>query len=479
MLVRRGFGRSRFLRRGLTRSLSTAAEYLESLVKVNYETSVDRSGLRDNEGPLDSVNLLLEALGRPQEALSVVHVVGSKGKGGTSSILSGILSRSGLRVGTYTSPHVVSLGERVLIDGEDCEDGRLLEHFRDHEAEVLKVQGQTGWRLSHFEALTALSLKYFADRQVDLAVVEAGLGGVKDATNVFSNARGLRLVVVTPLELEHTDVLGERLEDIVAAKVGVVKRGTPLVVANQSSKALENLVAEEANSLGCGRVMRTSVECQVAYHHRDDDSGRRDYSFAVRGSPSSRRELRQARLPKFVVDNASTALVAAEFLASGFGIDIRDEDVEGALRDHQLPGRFQILPGRGGGAIVLDGAHTPKSAKVLVDTLIDLYPGREFVFVIAMAKDKDVGSFLAEVARANPKKVVCTSADEHSRSCHQDEILKSAQALGLPAVAAADFQEARALAKAKEGDNALLVYTGSFRTVATFLKQSPVRQQNA
>ena len=459
-MLRPGWGAARAPRRGL-RGIATAAEYLRGLVKVDYEAlGSDRTALRDDEQPLAAVRTFLELLGSPHKELKAVcHVVGSKGKGSTGAILSSIMSRSGLRVGTYTSPHVVSLGERVLIDGEPREDDELLGYFRAHEPVVLEAQERTGWRLSFFEALTALSIKYFVEAGADLAVVEAGLGGARDATNVF-DPPGLRLVVVTPLEREHTEVLGDTIEEIASAKVGVVKPGTPVVVAPQSSLALENLVAAEAERLGCGGVIRASRECHVAYSVSSE--GARDYMFALGGAEAW--EIRDCLVPQFVAENARTAIAAAAVLAPGFGVEIGQADVAGGLRGSGLPGRFQVL---GGGAAVLDGAHTQRSARVLVDSLLDLFPGRPVVFAVAMGADKRPGTFLGELARARPREVVCTAFEG---SLKEGGLLRAAREAGLAASAEADFGKALEVAEARAAEvGAVVVATGSFRTVREYL----------
>lgn len=460
---------------GARRLSSGAAEYLEGLVRVNYEGGTDRRDLGADPDPLGAVKSFLSALDSPQDAYPVVHVVGSKGKGSTSAMLSSILSRSGLRVGTYTSPHVVSLGERVRIDGRACGETDLLDHFRRHESDILGVQERTNWRLSYFEALTGLVLRRFADEEVDLSVVEAGLGGVGDATNVFSPDR-LKLVVVTPLELEHTEVLGDDIRDIAAAKVGVVKPGTPLLVAAQSTRALENLVAAEGHEAGCGEIIRTNEACAVGY--REEGEGlERDYVFAVRDNGARRvTEVRGVVAPRFVIENFSTALVAARLVARDLGMDLTEDAIAGALQDHRLPGRFEIIldgsEGDGEAVVVLDGAHTPQSAKVLSATLEDLFPsrGRSLVLVVAMATDKDAASYFRALALCAPETVVCTRVSTHEgRSGDPADLAKAARGAGLRALEAESFDEARSLAKAlaKEAvKKAIVCYTGSFKTVA-------------
>ena len=508
--------------------------YLESLVRVNYETVEDKGSLRrkwaqDDVSPLGAIKEFLSVLNEPQRTFPVVHVVGSKGKGSTSSLLTDILRRSGIRVGTYTryerrrgrqlqtsssqilttslslsltlfrllfskSPHILSLGERIQINGVPSDESEILQHFKKHSEAIAKVQERTEFGLTFFEALTGLALRYFADQNVDLAIVEAGLGGVNDATNVFSSQQ-LKLVIVTFLEEEHTDVLGEKISDIISAKVGVVKRGTPIVVAAQSSREIEDTVVQKALSLECGTLLRTSEVCKVAESGCDGDgsSGEKSLSFEIESdflgdsSASSRtytNVVADSQSPAFVVENFRTALTAATLLTlqSDLGIEVVEDDVQNVLLEHKLPGRFQVLArGEDRHAVVLDGAHTPNSARALVSSLNTVYKARGYhtLFVVGMAKDKDVGSFLQELAKANPKNVLCTQAPffgTTSRSCPPQELQEMAEQLGLAAEAVGTFEEALELSDKivqSIGEKTLVCFTGSFRIVSAYLLSSP------
>ena len=462
------------LRRGAcTDGETDPLAYLAQRVSIDYEGGSDRAALRRSAQtggvPLGAMRAFLARLDDPQDRLAVVHVVGSKGKGSTAALVSALLHGAGLRVGTYASPHVAALGERVRIDLRDASDNELVRHFKRHASALSLAQRDTGNGVSFFEALTALALRLFADRGVDVAIVEAGLGGRGDATNVFPPS-AVSLAVVTAIAREHTDVLGDSIASIVREKVAVGKPGVPLLIAPQTSPQTEDQIADAARSIGCAPIVRAShcVAARGDAHARSlhvrvgcvgygndfpdiSDAKKKacDLSFSAHGADVSASSGQRE-------DNVATALVAAALVLSRMrtqtfgnvakekigregGDDGREggnggkgreaialeralggPQVSAALAKARLPGRFQTIhrPRGRAGLLVLDGAHTPEGAAALGAGLAELRErgrgrgrgrGVRLVVVVAMAKDKRGAAFVGElIGKAGPDDVAVT-----------------------------------------------------------------------
>ncbi len=351
--------------------------------------------------------------------------------------LARLTKRKSLKVGTYTSPHVLSLGERVQINGVACPEADLLAHFRRHAGAVRRAQEESRGRLTHFEALTGLALKYFSAQRVDLAVVEAGLGGVTDATNVFSREQ-LALVAVTFLEREHTEVLGEDLGGIIAAKVGVAKRGTPVLVAAQAS--------EDVAARAVAEGLRRNGGSAPVLRMRDFWESPSGAAARLKHLAFPQPEAASATMaPPYVLESFRTALAAALLASERLGVTVSEEHALGALAGHALPGRFQVLRGvKGrseGQVVVLDGAHTALSAAALVRALKQRFLDRGYgraTFVVGMARDKEACAFMAALAEARPSLVICTTAGTE-RSMAPGDLVRAAREAGLRATAAANF----------------------------------------
>lgn len=346
----------------------SAQNFLESF--INYE----RVGLPkslDKDFDLERIKGFLVAVGVDYQSLKYIHVAGSKGKGSVCSLISAYLNEAGFKVGLYTSPHIVDVRERIVLEGEmiSHEDFVLLVEWLKRALD--DVDGK--YSLTYFELLTVIALKFFVDSKVDYAVLEVGLGGRLDATNIVRP----NLTVLTRIELEHLGVLGSNLEEILDEKLGIVKNGVPLVVGVQKSET-RMLIDEKLK-------------------------GKPDLYF-VEGETGSA-----------WADNGRLVFMALRVLLGNVDYDVFDKVYDSL----HLLGRFdtRLIDGK---KVIFDMAHTVASMNNLVESLKDLRPsGTEFVFLFSMLKGKDLKGVFAVIAPMAARIVFC--------SCHPERGMSGAE----------------------------------------------------
>lgn len=412
---------------------------------TNYETSMPT---RLAAPTLDRMRAACDLLGDPQLACPVIHLTGTNGKGSTARILTELLMASGLTVGTYTSPDLARVNERLTRDNEPIADDELSEVL----AALELLEPLLPERLNRFELLTAGAFRWFADIAVDVAVVEVGLGGRWDATNVVEP----EVAVVTNVSYDHVEVLGPTLLDIAAEKAGIVKPGCRLVVGETEPELVEVFVAA-ADAAGVAEVWLRGVdfECEAAH-------------VAVGGrlldvrTPGGRYD--EVFLPLHGAhqgDNAACALAAAELF---FGAPLAPEVVEQALSCVEVPGRIEIV-GREP-LVVLDGAHNVAGAHALARALAEeLWHGADTVAVVGLLHGRDPSAMLDALAPAGVRSVVACPAPS-PRTLPASDIADAARALGLRALVADTVGDAVTLALGEVGPDGMLLVTGSLYVVA-------------
>jgi dihydrofolate synthase / folylpolyglutamate synthase len=398
---------------------------------------------------------LLEELGRPQDRFGIVHVAGSKGKGSTSVFIDAILTADGYRVGRYTQPHLHSQRERIAVAGLPISEtafAALAQRGFEDLAATEQARSDLG-RITAFELGTALALAHFADAGCDLAVVEVGLGGTLDATNVVEPL----VSVITALDFEHTAILGSTLAEIAAQKAGIIKPGHPVAVSPQPAEALaviKSIAAERGSPLMVGGR---------------DWTWEGDWrSFALTGPWGRYDDLRSGLVGRHQVENACTAIAATWLVADEHpaALDRTVAISEAAIRtgvvNASWSGRFEVVE-RDGQRIVLDGAHSPASARALADALHDTGLAPTTV-VLGLLGDKDaglIGQILAPVARGF---IVVTPRSPRAASAAT--VAASLAGLGPEVCVASDVATGLGRARANLGETGTLVVTGSLTTVA-------------
>jgi dihydrofolate synthase/folylpolyglutamate synthase len=399
---------------------------------------------------LERMRGLLAELGDPQNAYPTIHVGGTSGKGSTSTMLAAVLSADGKRTGLHVKPHLRSMTERARIDGIDVSQERFAELL----AEMMPAIERTGASFgqpSYYETLLALAFVHFAREHVDIAVIEVGLGGSLDGTNVL-----VPLVsAITTIGYDHMDVLGESLEEIATDKAGIAKPGVPMIsaVADPGARAII-----EAR---CAREGAPFVSVLDTARIEKIDSERLGQHFTVQ-TPDDRYELSIPLLGGFQRTNAATAIVVLEHLPAA--LRPSREAIERGLAGVAIAGRMEYFPGHPG--VVFDIAHNPEKAASLVGGLLEHFGDRRFVFVVAVGESKDASEIL-RVLREAPSTFIFTSFDTAGRIAIKPQRLASlAQDLGTWGRAILDPVEALTVARRNAAHDDIVVVTGSTFVVA-------------
>ena len=371
----------------------SAAAWLEGLIDVEKRPDLPYARLG-----LEPIRALLARLGDPQRGLRVIHIAGSKGKGSTALLAESLARAAGARVGTFTSPHLERWTERFRIDGAEVAGADLAAAVRRLRPEVEALQASDPERTpTFFDATTAAALLLFREAKVDCAVLEVGLGGRLDSTNVVEPA----VACITTIELEHTDKLGDTLEKIAAEKAGIIKPGVPLVVGELPAPA-RRVVAERARELAAPAAwLGEDFACELL---AQDEGG---LALALRDGPLAC----EARLPVLGAHQAANAALALACVRrAGFSDALLADAAPRGFAAARLPGRAELLARAPW--ILVDAAHTARSARALAQVIAGL-PRRRTQLVLSISADKDLAAILdallplanaVTVTRAEPRR---------------------------------------------------------------------------
>lgn len=362
-------------------------EALEYLYGLGHETLAMKLGL-------DATRALAAACDNPQAKFPAVHIAGTNGKGSTAAMTAAILRASGLRIGLYTSPHLVVITERIKVDDAEIapdEFARLATAVRAA-GEKLVAASALAAVPTFFEQVTMIAYLYFAERQVDLAVLEVGLGGRLDATNICEPI----VTAITPVGFDHEQYLGHTLAEIAGEKAGIIKPGVPIIVAPQADEALRAITrrarALSAPLISLADEMRAAetFQMEAAAPAADIEQAGRYYLRyqTARGSYAARLSLRG----RHQVINALTAIHCAEKLQEA-GWPVTPAAINQGLQQARWPGRLELLRLDPGAApLLLDGAHNPQAARVLRDFLAEHFPARPLTLIFGAMHDKAIAA---------------------------------------------------------------------------------------
>lgn len=420
-----------------------------------YRTALDRLFRRRRFGMrpgLEVTRALLESLGHPERAFPSVHVTGSKGKGSVAAMTQSILSAHGLRTGLFTSPHLVSYRERMQVDGRAIGPEAVVAGIArvDAVAQELERTGRIDRAPTFFEVTTALALDWFAREHVEAAVVEVGIGGRLDATNVLD----ARVGVITTVELEHTDVLGPRLLDIAGEKVGILHPGMAGIVGELPEEAARVVEAEAARA-GVP-LWHAGVEIRVGERALSEDG----QSFAVHLPAREWTGLRIPLLGQFQPGNAALALAAASRFADKLSRHLTEEEARRGLAAVRWPARLERVSRRP--ELFYDVAHTPESARAIALSLAEISPlsdPEQSVVVFGCLQGKDVPRILDAFAPLARTLVVVPVRSE--RGLSPAAVRASAVGRFPRIVVARSAEEGVRLARAATGTDGLTLVAGS------------------
>jgi len=431
-------------------------DYVEAVKYLEWFTNYERALRYPYDGwamNLERVSAVLAEVGSPEQSLPIVHIAGSKGKGSTAAMIESMARKAGHKTGMFTSPHLQSFRERIKVDGQWVSKDAVAKWVERIEPAADKVHQMPGLGfLTYFEILTALAFAVFGEAEVDLAVVEAGLGGRYDATNVC-----LPLVsVLTPVSMDHTDILGDTLTKIAAEKSMIIKPERPAVVAPQPPEAMEVFRdrCREVNA-PCTLVEKVyqwkTVEQRVTGQTVDLFGGRDLHGLEV------------SLVGEHQAINAATAIAVLDLLED---LDVSEDAIRKGLADLQWPARFQKVAERPD--LVLDGAHNASSAGFLRDTLLAVYGGKKIIAVFGLGGDKDAVGFCRELSPALHSVVLTRSKAQ--KAMDMEPLKKTLNA--LPGVVRETDRVEKAMEMAFEmaDDDDVVLVTGSFYVISDMLE---------
>ena len=466
---------------------------------VSYETAVAQMyalGHELGQTPthkfdLAHMRVLLAALGHPERNFASVLIAGTNGKGSTASTLASILHASGLKAGLYTSPHLVRINERIRFNGAPIadDDFALLHDVVGRTAERLVGEGDLPWHPSFFEMLTAMAFEYFARSRPDIVVLEVGMGGRLDATNVVEP----RVSIITDVSLDHQKYLGETVAEIAREKAGIIRRDGVVVTLPQLAEA-NNVIGNAILDAGARAVNAVpyvppvspgSAEFwEAANKGLTAIDAERGAESAAKGARPKQRYPLQVMGEQIMVEspligrhqlrNVALAIAAAvELREQGFA-QVTPRSIESGIRETHWPGRFQVIAAEGDSPeYVLDVAHNPAGAWALRSTLSAAYDDRSITLVFGVLRDKAM-SEIAEILFPIAERVIVTHAN-NPRSASTREIRQAAARVATEISEVESIALALAEAKGCAGPSGLVVITGSIYLVGEAMRTLGVR----
>lgn len=420
---------------------SESLAYLDSF--INYTGAGRGRRFPDSMKRLSRIRRLAEFAGSPHTAFPAVLVGGTKGKGSTASFLARILETAGYRAGLYLSPHLVTVRERILINSRPISKEDFASSLTDFKPHLDTFRDRLGRTTpSYFEILTACAFLYFKNSCVDIAIIEVGMGGKYDATNIAEPL----VSVITSIGLEHTEFLGSTIPEITAEKCGIMRKGKPVVTAVTDLDAL-SVIESEASRLSAplyrlGSEITLFPDDTAAMSFKNVRAG--DISVPLPGTHQQR--------------NAASAFAAAVELNECAAFDITADHIREGIQNTKIMGRIDIV--REDPLTILDTAHTADSIQSLTDTLKSRYPGKNIYSVFNLSKDKDLKSIIT----AFPPRLVriYTAPTGNPRNYDHEELASLLSQAGISADPASSVSEAVGTAEKEAGQDGIVLVFGSF-----------------
>jgi len=422
-----------------------ALDYLYSFVDYSLKHS---SELAKAEFNLDRMYALMDLLGNPQSQYSIIHVAGTKGKGSVSALCASALQAAGYRVGLYTSPHLMDYVERIQVDGAPISHEQMVELVEEIKPAVSKIP-----KLTTFEITTALGFLAFAKQKVNAAVIEVGLGGRLDATNIVRP----QVSVITSLSYDHMAVLGDTLAKIAGEKAGIIKPGIPVVSSPQKEEALKVLerIANENDS----RFILIGKDVKYERLNSSLDG----QSLQIFDTGNSILEFQIPLLGEHQIQNAATAYTALK----SSRIAISDEAIRDGFSQVKWHARFEVV--RREPPVIFDSAHNQDSFAKLRDALDEYFPGRQVYLIFGASEDKNIPGMFAEM-KPKIRKLIVTRAD-HPRALQPEEIIRLADQAGLESEAMSPVESAfRRALELSEKDGSIVLSAGSMFVTAEVMQ---------
>lgn len=402
---------------------------------------------------LERVEALLDLVDHPERKIEMIHVAGTNGKGSTVSYLRNMLEMVGLRVGTYTSPYIELFNERIAINGEFISDHDLIAFVEKYQplVQILDADEKTNG-ITEFELLTALAFDYFLEKEVDVAIIEVGLGGLLDSTNVITPI----LSAITTIGLDHTDILGATIEEIAYQKAGIIKPSVPLVTGNILPQAQQ--VIEAVAQKNQAKVYHFNEDYRVEYQHVDPNWGE---IFDFYNAQGKIKNLRTPLLGAHQVENAGLAIELFFQYCQFKGITVQQQWIKEGLNQTTWPARMEKISTEP--LVVLDGAHNEHAMKRLVENVQREFSNRKIFILFSALETKDISGMLAALAQIPRSQILVTTFD-NPKAIHLTNDYQTICPSKISIVSSWQFGLADLLEKMNEDD--LLLITGSLYFVS-------------
>jgi dihydrofolate synthase/folylpolyglutamate synthase len=329
---------------------------------------------------LENISVLLDLMGNPQNDLNIIHVAGTNGKGSTSSFINEILITEGYEVGLFTSPYLEVFNERIRLNNENISNSDLAKivTFVKEKVDVLVSNGFS--HPTEFEIVTAVAFEYYKMKKVDYVVLEVGLGGRLDSTNIITNTL---VSVITPIDLDHTEYLGESISEVAYEKAGIIKENSVCVIHGQEEEVLD-VISSKCRENNTRLIIAPTDDVEVI---QIDETGT---TFTI-----DELKYKISMIGKHQARNAAVALTAIYALREKYNVEVSEESIFKGLLSNVWQGRFEIM--HNNPTIVIDGAHNLHGAKGLARTIVDVFDGRKIYAVVGILEDKDVDGILDEI----------------------------------------------------------------------------------
>ena len=415
---------------------SQAIEYLLSLKGGSITPGLTR------------VEELLKRMGNPQESLKFIHIAGTNGKGSTLCFISEILKDAGYKVGRYVSPAVSDYCEKYQVGGKSISSNMLIKGAELVREKIDEMIASGYDSPSSFEAETALSFWFYKEKKCDFVVLETGMGGLEDATNVIKNPL---VCVLASVSYDHMAFLGDTLSQIAMQKAGIIKPGAHVVSAKQHDEA-ENVIKNKAVECGC----KLSIVDMDALQDKTVSENNRIHRKQL-FSYKNHKRLSLSLLGKYQLKNAALAIEAIEALKSQ-NIKISDDSIRNGLKNAVWPGRFQIVSEKP--LIILDGAHNEEAAQRLAETIRFYFTNTRIVYIMGMLKDKEYGK-VCEITTPLADCIFTISTPNNSRALDRLELAETVRKSNSNVTAADSIEEAVEMAKLMAGPDGVVIAFGS------------------
>ncbi|MTI65123.1 MAG: bifunctional folylpolyglutamate synthase/dihydrofolate synthase [Firmicutes bacterium] len=418
---------------------------------MNYNEALDyihSTGKFGSKLGLDNIKVLLDLLDNPQRDLKYIHVAGTNGKGSTSSFMSNILAKEGYKVGLFTSPYLEKFTERIRINNDYIPKERLAQLTKEVKDKIKKMLDRGYAHPTEFEIVTAIALKYYSEEEIDIVILEVGLGGRYDATNVIEDSL---VSVLTPISYDHINVLGDTLEKIAWEKAGIIKENNLVVSYPQEVEAqnvIKNIVKEKNGKLVVSPLENINIKNNDSFGSTFDFTYK-DFEF---------KNLSINLLGFYQIYNASLALTVLLTLKEKGLIKLKESSIKKGLKSTTWNGRLEIISKNPN--ILIDGAHNIEGAKGLKKTLLESLEYDRLILGIAMLKDKDVENVLKEIIPLTDT-VIVTEVKGNPRALKAEELKEKIKKYNSNCIIKKNINKAVYESLNLVSSNDLIVFSGS------------------